>query len=145
MKTSDVCQTLPSYVTDFHVLIAPGGKDASRSRPLEHGPMRNVYEGWTTDVQIPSGIFMGFCSLRHHCVQTGSGAHPASYPMGIGGKTAGSWGWHLTPTYAEVKNVCSYNSPRVVTGEKNSPTVAHACRKRRLKCVLPKVGVGAQG
>jgi hypothetical protein len=25
---------------------------------------------------------------------------------------------------------------RVVTGEKNSPTVAHACRKRRLKCVL---------
>jgi hypothetical protein len=27
--------------------------------------------------------------------------------------------------------------PRVVTGEKNSPTVAHACRKRRLKWVLP--------
>jgi hypothetical protein len=26
--------------------------------------------------------------------------------------------------------------PRVVTGEKNSPTVAHACRKRRLKWVL---------
>jgi hypothetical protein len=26
--------------------------------------------------------------------------------------------------------------PRVVTGEKNSPTVAHACRKRRLKLVL---------
>jgi hypothetical protein len=25
--------------------------------------------------------------------------------------------------------------PRVVTGEKNSPTVAHACRKRRLKWV----------
>jgi hypothetical protein len=27
-------------------------------------------------------------------------------------------------------------SPRVVTGEKNSPTVAHACRKMRLKWVL---------
>jgi hypothetical protein len=26
--------------------------------------------------------------------------------------------------------------PRVVTGEKNSLTVAHACRKRRLKWVL---------
>jgi hypothetical protein len=26
--------------------------------------------------------------------------------------------------------------PRVVTGEKNSPTVVHACRKRRLKWVL---------
>jgi len=28
------------------------------------------------------------------------------------------------------------NITRVVTGEKNSPTVAHACRKRRLKWVL---------
>jgi hypothetical protein len=28
----------------------------------------------------------------------------------------------------------------VVTGEKNSPTVAHACRKRRLKWVLSQVG-----
>jgi hypothetical protein len=55
--------------------------------------------------------------------------------------------------------------PRVVTGEKNSPTVAHACRKRRLKWVLgawgynwatqspgdimetwpSRLGVGAQG
>jgi hypothetical protein len=26
--------------------------------------------------------------------------------------------------------------PRVETGEKNSPTVPHACRKRRLKWVL---------
>jgi hypothetical protein len=57
-------------------------------------------------------------------------------------------------------------SPRVVTGEKNSPTVAHACLKRRLKWVLgawgyncatqspgvinmetwsSRLGVGAQG
>jgi hypothetical protein len=28
-----------------------------------------------------------------------------------------------------------YN-PRVVTGGKNSPTVAHACRKRRLKWIV---------
>jgi len=32
---------------------------------------------------------------------TGSGAHPASYPMGtggsfLGGKAAGSWSWPLT-------------------------------------------------
>jgi hypothetical protein len=33
----------------------------------------------------------------------------------------------------------------LVTGEKNSPTVAHACRRRRLKWVLPRLGVGAQG
>jgi hypothetical protein len=36
--------------------------------------------------------------------------------------------------------VCVCVSPCVVTGEKNSPTVAHACRKRRLKWVLPQVG-----
>jgi len=29
----------------------------------------------------------------HHRVQNGSGAHPASYPMG---KAAGAWSWPLT-------------------------------------------------
>jgi hypothetical protein len=38
----------------------------------------------------------------HHCIQTGSGAHPASYPVGTGGsfpdgKAAGVWSWQLTP------------------------------------------------
>jgi hypothetical protein len=37
----------------------------------------------------------------HHRVQTGSGAHPVSYPMGRrgslpGGKAAGAWSWPLT-------------------------------------------------
>jgi hypothetical protein len=37
----------------------------------------------------------------HHRVQTGSGAHPASNPMGTGGsfpggKAAGVWSWPLT-------------------------------------------------
>jgi hypothetical protein len=27
----------------------------------------------------------GFCSLRHRCVHTSSGARPASYPTGAGG------------------------------------------------------------
>jgi hypothetical protein len=36
----------------------------------------------------------------HHCVQNGSGAHPASYPMVtralfLGGKAAGAWSWPL--------------------------------------------------
>jgi hypothetical protein len=40
----------------------------------------------------------------HHRVQNGSGAHPASYPMGTkgsfpGGKVAGAWSWPLTPIY----------------------------------------------
>jgi hypothetical protein len=39
--------------------------------------------------------------LLRHCVQTGIGAHPASYPMGTtgshpGGKVAGEWSWPLT-------------------------------------------------
>jgi hypothetical protein len=32
----------------------------------------------------------------------------------------------------------------VVTGEKNSPTVAHECRKRRLKWVLGAWGYATQ-
>jgi hypothetical protein len=28
-----------------------------------------------------------------NCVQTGSGAHPASYPMGTGGEAAEAWSW----------------------------------------------------
>jgi len=36
-----------------------------------------------------------------HCVQTGSGAYPASFPVGTGkyysgSKTAGAWMWPLT-------------------------------------------------
>jgi len=32
----------------------------------------------------------------HHSVQTGSGAHPASYPMSTGGTADGAWKWPLT-------------------------------------------------
>jgi len=41
--------------------------------------------GWMTRVQFLAGA-ENF-SLHHH-VQTGSGSHPASYPMGTGGKMA---------------------------------------------------------
>jgi hypothetical protein len=37
---------------------------------------------WTTRVQFSAGEMKGFCSLRHH-VQTGSGAHPTSYPAEV--------------------------------------------------------------
>jgi hypothetical protein len=51
-----------------------------------------------TGFRFPEGA--GNFSLRHH-VQTGSGVHPASYPMGTGssftgGKAAGAWNWPLT-------------------------------------------------
>jgi len=32
----------------------------------------------------------------HHCVQTGSGSYPATYPIGTGGKAAGAWSWPFT-------------------------------------------------
>jgi len=58
----------------------------------------------------------GNFSLRHRD-QTGSGAHPASYPMGMGGcfpgiKAAGAWSWphiHLVPWS---KIAWSYTSSR---------------------------------
>jgi hypothetical protein len=43
------------------------------------------------------------------CVQTGSGTHPASYPMGTGGTFPGGKAWpgrdtdHSPPSSAEVK------------------------------------------
>jgi hypothetical protein len=50
-----------------------------------------------------------------HRVQTGSGAHPASHPMGSGAlslwiKWPGSEADHSTPSNAEVKNAWSYAS-----------------------------------
>jgi len=61
--------------------------------------------GWSGFL-VPVGA--GNFSL-HEVVQTGSGTHPASYPMGTrgsfpGGKAAREWSWTLTSPYsAEVK------------------------------------------
>jgi len=40
--------------------------------------------GWMTGVLFPAGAMMGFFSLCPF-IQTSSGAHPASYPMGTRG------------------------------------------------------------
>jgi hypothetical protein len=58
------------------------------------------------EVRSPTGA--GFSSSP--CVQTGSGTHPASYPMGTGGSfpggnaRPGSDADHSLPSSAEVKN-----------------------------------------
>jgi len=48
-----------------------------------------------------------------HCVQTGCGANPASYPMDTRALALGVK-WHETdhspPSGAQVKNLCSYTS-----------------------------------
>jgi hypothetical protein len=51
-------------------------------------------------VRVPVGSRI----FSSHVVQTGSGAHPASYPMGTwgsfpGGKAAGEWSWPLVSNY----------------------------------------------
>jgi len=53
-----------------------------------------------------------YCPSIRHSVQTGSGAHPVSYPMGTGGsfpgvRAAGAWSWNSSSS-AEVKNAWSY-------------------------------------
>jgi len=56
--------------------------------------------GSTTSVRFPVGARI----LAHrHYVHTGSGAHPASYPMCTGfsfpaGKAARAWSWPVTST-----------------------------------------------
>jgi len=52
----------------------------------------------------------------HHSVQSGSGAHPASYPMGIrgcfhGGKAAGEWSWPPNPISCRGQRVSGAISP----------------------------------
>jgi hypothetical protein len=60
---------------------------------LGYGP-----DDWVSRVRFQAEA--GNFSLHYH-VQNGSGAHPASYPMGtrgsfFGGKAAGAWSWPLT-------------------------------------------------
>jgi hypothetical protein len=53
----------------------------------------------------------GWTNHNRHCVQTGSGAHPVSYPMGIVGlspgvKRPGREADHSPPSSAEAENAC---------------------------------------
>jgi hypothetical protein len=57
---------------------------------------------WTTSVQSPAGAEDFSFSL---CVQTGSSAHPATYPVGPEGKAQpGHDTDHSPPSSAKVKN-----------------------------------------
>jgi hypothetical protein len=57
---------------------------------------------WATDWMIGGSSPGGGCEFfLHRRAQTGSGVHPASYPMGTrgsfpGGKVPGAWSWPLT-------------------------------------------------
>jgi len=103
----------PSLLTErkkIPLLPLPG------TEPQSSSPWPCRYTAWVTlapvraewlGVRIPKGA--GNFSL-HHRVQTGSGAHPPSYPVGKrnsfpGGKAAGAWSW-----VPRSKNEWSYTS-----------------------------------
>jgi hypothetical protein len=95
-------------------------------------------------VRVPAGA--GNFSL-HHRVQTGSGAHPASYPMDTrgcfsGGNVAGAWSWPLTSIYCRVQECMesylhSPNSPSLHGGQlkKLLNYISRSCGFSLLHCV----------
>jgi len=83
---------------------------------LTHGRGSTVFSDYIIELKIGAGIAQWYSArLRagnfslHHRVQTGSGAHPASYRMSIrssftgGEKRPGREADHSHPTNAEVK------------------------------------------
>jgi hypothetical protein len=87
-------------------------RQIKQSTVLALQTMNNICTKHSSNFRFPAGA--GNFSV-HHSVQNGSGAQPASYPMGTrgsfpGGKAAGAWSWSLTSISAEVKNVWSYIS-----------------------------------
>jgi hypothetical protein len=60
-------------------------------------------------IGVRISVGTGNFSLRHR-VQTGSWAHPASYPMGTGSSFTGREAVYSPPSRVEVKNAWSYNS-----------------------------------
>jgi hypothetical protein len=94
-----VCYRLVSNIVKYNALIRHS-RDSSVGIALGYGL---DYRGCRVRFLTGAGNF----SL-HHRVQNGSGAHPASYPMGtrgsfLGDKAAGTWSWPLTYS-AEIKN-----------------------------------------
>jgi hypothetical protein len=70
--------------------------------------LKQKMKGNRTSFPMKMSVFSKVCFLTFSsspCVQTGSGTHPASYPMGTGGK-ARPWrdADHSPPSSAEVKN-----------------------------------------
>jgi hypothetical protein len=83
------------------VLFIPGSRGSSGSIVSDYGlDDRAIEVRSLTGADFPSSP----------CVQTGSGAHPASYPMGTGGSLPrgkarpGRDADHSPPSSAEVKN-----------------------------------------
>jgi hypothetical protein len=111
---SGAIPTLPRYVLTAWCLVKAQGQ-LYRLHLLDtsSGYLSGIALGYELDdrgVRVLAGA--GNFSL-HHRVQTGSGAHPPSYPMGTMGsfpgiKRQGRVADHSPPSSAEVKNAWSY-------------------------------------
>jgi hypothetical protein len=72
-----------------------------------------------------------------HVVQTGFGAHPASYPIGIGTlssgvKRPGHEAGHSPPTSAEIKKMWIYTSLPHTSSWRGAELVKHKVSKVKL-------------
>jgi hypothetical protein len=77
--------------------LAAGTEHSTPTAGVAQWYSAGLWAGWS-GVRVLAGV--GKFSL-HHRVQTVSGSHPPSYPMGHrdsfpGGKAAGAWSWPLT-------------------------------------------------
>jgi hypothetical protein len=81
-------------------------KRKSTDLPLPHPPpwwrlSSNFHYGISADLtqllHVTTSYFWAEAEFHSsHSVQTDFGAHPASYPMGTGGKATETWSWPLT-------------------------------------------------
>jgi len=90
------------YIFKFHFIIILPSTLRSLTRYSDEAM------GRTAGVRFPVGARRLFFSHRYR-VQTGSGTHPASYPVGAGGsfpeiKRPGREADHSPPSSSEVKN-----------------------------------------
>jgi hypothetical protein len=87
-------------------------READHSPPLPRSRIRGAIP------PLPQYVFMAWCLVKHidnfifyhRCVQTGSGAHPFSYPgvLSLGVKWPVPEADHSPPSSAKVKNSWSY-------------------------------------
>jgi hypothetical protein len=73
---------IPISVNMYDQLEVFKNRDSSIGTALGYG-----LDGWGSKVRFPAGAG-NFC--LHHRVQNGSGAHPASYPVGTSGSFPGA-------------------------------------------------------